>query len=148
MEEVAKPKKDTSNYKGRPHDTRWVDEYLEKLAKRNTPYIIVNEIGWSWQTLHKLRKDSAEFKAREAHAIELYEERVYQKVESLADKAPLLYFKFAERVCKKLAATPAKVEINTENHLTLVGLNQQQCFDETQRLINQYKLACSNDSRS
>ena len=113
----------------------WKIEYLEALSFCNTPLMIINKLGISYNQLQHAREDE-EFKEQEYVARQLYQERLYSDLESKVKDNPSLLLKFSEKVIDSLKDQPKNIEINTgDKNVTILGITSDQAYEDTQRLL-------------
>lgn len=132
--------KPSNNPGGRPKDTEWEEEYFAQMEQRDAPYTIIHELGRAYSLVLKRRKEDPEFARREQEAVARYHEKLYEELREFVEEYPALRFKFAEKVVEKLKVPQAKVDVNIDasQNLTLVGLDQKQCYEDTQKLIERF----------
>ena len=120
---------------------KWVEPYLAELSETNTPITICKQLGIHYQSVCSYRKNHEWFAEEERMAKLAYQESVYKEVYEQCKAYPNLMLKFAERVVEELKPPNQQTTINIDNSQckTVLGLTQEECYEETQRLLQNFK---------
>jgi len=109
-------------------------KYLIALSESDTPLLIIDKLGISYQQLKTARQDE-EFKESERLANEMYQERFYELIKEKIKDNPNLLLKFGEKIVNKLKEDKT-VNINTgDNTVNILGITNEQGYADTQALL-------------